>query len=73
LKESFPGERPEHHMEKTRVEYPKVRARVRTGVLPRGTPSSPDRRWEAPGFGIGDGRSEFGLKLHFGFWMIGER
>ena len=56
LTEGFAGERAEQ------------KARVRTDVLPRGTPTSPGPRMEALGGGIGDGRSKFGLKLHFGFF-----
>ena len=60
-REGFAGERPEDQ-----------KARVRTGVLPRGTPSSPPQRWVAFGRGLRDGRSKFGLRLHFGFRVIGE-
>ena len=59
-REGFAGERPEDQ-----------KARVRTGVLPRGTPSSPPQRRAAFGMGLGDGRSKFGLRLRFGFWVIG--
>src|ERR1700737_3387137 len=44
-----------------------VRARVRTDVLPRGTPTSTQACWAAPGWCTsGDGRSESGLRPHLG-------
>src|SRR5205085_276655 len=56
------GGRRHHFLGRNRLR----KARVRTVVLPRGTPSSPKARREWVGSGrLGDGRNESGLKLHF--------